>query len=283
MTRKQALGRGLSALLPGGEDVPRGTALQEVEIDHLKTGRYQPRRGFPEGSLAELAASIREHGVVQPLVVVVRGEGFEVVAGERRLRAARLAGLTRVPVVVREMPSDRELLELALVENLQREDLNAIEEAEAYGRLREEFSLTQEQIAAAVGKDRATVANSLRILRLPQSVKDLVRDGALSGGHARALAGLASPDEQQGLAEEVIRRGLSVRQTEARVAQITAEPKVRREKRRDPFTRDAEEKLSRRLRTRVRIARRRRGGRIELLFGSEEELIGLYERLMGKG
>lgn len=246
------------------------------------TGRLQPRKGFPEAGLAELAASIREHGVVQPLVVVPRGEKFEVVAGERRLRAARLAGLPRVPVLVREKPSDRELLELALVENLQREDLNAIEEAEAYGRLKEEFSLTQEQIAAAVAKDRATVANSLRILRLPQSVKSLVREGLLSGGHARALAGLASPDEQEGLAEEVVRRGLSVRQTEARVAASTAEPRVRREKRRDPFTRDAEEKLGRRLRTRVRIARRRRGGRIELAFASEEELIGLYERLMGK-
>jgi len=282
VTRKQALGRGLSALLPGGEDVPRGTPLQEVEVERLVTGQFQPRKGFPEAGLAELAASIREHGVVQPLVVVPRGESFEVVAGERRLRAARLAGLSTVPVVVREKPSDRELLELALVENLQREDLNPIEEAEAYGRLKEEFSLTQERIAAAVGKNRTTVANSLRILRLPLSVKNLVREGLLSGGHARALSSLGSPDEQQGLAEEVIRRGLSVRQTEARVAAATAGPRIRREKRRDPFTRDAEEKLARRLRTRVRIVRRRRGGRIELGFGSEEELIGLFERLMGK-
>ncbi len=282
MTRKQALGRGLSALLPGGEDVPRGTPLQELPVERLVTGQFQPRKGFPEAGLAELAASIREHGVVQPLVVVPRGDSFEVVAGERRLRAARLAGLATVPVVVREKPSDRDMLELALVENLQREDLNPVEEAEAYGRLREEFSLTQEQIATAVGKDRATVANSLRILRLPTSVKNLVREGLLSGGHARALSSLGSPDEQQGLAEEVIRRGLSVRQTEARVAAATAGPRIRREKRRDPFTRDAEEKLARRLRTRVRIVRRRRGGRIELGFASEEELIGLYERLMGK-
>ncbi len=277
--RKQVLGRGLSALLPGGEDVPRGTPLLEVEIDRLVTGRFQPRRGFEEGSLAELAASIREHGVVQPLVVVVSGDRYEIVAGERRFRAARLAGLERVPVVVRERPSDRELLELALVENLQREDLNAMEEAEAFGRLREEFSLTQEQIAARVGKDRATVANSLRLLKLSSSVKDLIRSGALSGGHARAIASLPTPDEQQGLAEEVIRRGLSVRQTEKRVARISGGPRVLREKRRDPFTRDAEEKLSRHLQTRARIVRRRRGGRIELGFSSEEELIGLYERL----
>ncbi len=247
------------------------------------SGRYQPRRGFAPGPLEELAASIREHGVVQPIVVVARGEKLEIVAGERRYRAARLAGLERVPVVIREKPADRELLELALVENLQREDLNPMEEAEAFGRLKEEFALTQEQIAERVGKDRATVSNSLRILRLPNSVKELVRDGALSGGHARALVGLPTPDEQQGLAEEIIRRGLSVRQTEARVARSTTGPRVKRERRRDPFTRDAEEKLSRRLRTRVRISRKRRGGRIELLFGSEEELIGLFERLMGKG
>ena len=282
MTRKQALGRGLSALLPGGEDVPRGTQLQEIEVERLVTGRYQPRRGFSPERLAELASSIREHGVVQPLVVVARGEKFEIVAGERRFRAAQLAGLTRVPVVVRLKPSDRELLELALVENLQREDLNAMEEAEAFGRLKEEFSLTQEQIATRVGKERATVANSLRLLRLPSSVKDFVREGLLSGGHARALAGLATPDDQQGLAQEVIRRNLSVRQTEARVATLLAPPSVKRERRRDPFTRDAEEKLSRRLHTRVRIARRRRGGRIEIAFSSEEELIGLFERLTGK-
>ncbi len=282
MSRKQALGRGLSALIPGGQDVPRGTLLHEVELARLSTGRFQPRRGFAEEGLLELAASIREHGVVQPLVVVPRADGFEIVAGERRFRAAQLAGLERVPVVVREKPSDRELLELALVENLQREDLNAIEESEAFGRLREEFALTQEQIATRVGKDRATVANSLRLLRLPSSVKDLVRDGSLSGGHARAISSLATPDEQQGLAELVLKKNLSVRQTEAFVARLAAPAKVKRDKRRDPFTRDAEEKLSRRLRARVRIARRRRGGRIEISFSSEEELIGLYERLIGK-
>ena len=282
MNRKQALGRGLSALIPGGQDVPRGTLLHEVELARLSTGRFQPRRSFAEEGLLELAASIREHGVVQPLVVVPRADGFEIVAGERRFRAAQLAGLERVPVVVREKPSDRELLELALVENLQREDLNPIEESEAYGRLREEFALTQEQIATRVGKDRATVANSLRLLRLPSSVKDLVREGSLSGGHARAIASLPTPDEQQGLAELVLKKNLSVRQTEALVARLAAPAKIKRDKRRDPFTRDAEEKLSRRLRARVRIARRRRGGRIEISFSSEEELIGLYERLIGK-
>lgn len=280
--RKPALGRGLSALLPGKDDVPRGTHPTEVEITRLKPSRFQPRRDFSESSLASLASSIKEQGIVQPIVVVVRGEYFEIVAGERRWRAAALAGLERVPVTVREKSSDRDMLEAALVENLQREDLNPLEAAEAYARLREEFALTQEKIADRVGKDRATIANSLRLLKLPLTVRDKIRDGSLSGGHAKALAALSSADDQERLSEEIIRRALSVRQTEKRVARMAAGEKVRHEKRRDPFTRDAEEKLSRRFRTRVRILRRRRGGKIEIAFGSEEELVGLYERLSGR-
>jgi ParB family chromosome partitioning protein len=280
-TRKPALGKGLSALLPG-PDVPRGTSARELDVASLAPSRYQPRRRFDEAGLADLAASIKEQGIVQPIVVVPGSGGrYEIVAGERRWRAAAKAGLTRVPVVIRERRSDRDMLELALVENLQREDLNPLEAAEAYHRLREEFGLTQEQIASRVGKDRATVANALRLLRLPASVREKIREGALSAGHARALAALSSADDQERLAEEILRRALSVRQTEKRVAAIAAGPRVRHERRRDPFTRDAEEKLSRRLHTRVRIARRRRGGRIEISFASEEELIGLYERLAG--
>ena len=281
MKGKPALGRGLSALLPARDDVPRGTSVREIDIDRIDPGRLQPRRRFPVETLSELAASIKEQGVLQPLVVVARGDRYEIVAGERRFRAAALAGLARVPVVVREVASERELLELALVENLQREDLNPIEAAQAYGRLREEFGLTQERIAERVGKDRATVANAMRLLKLPAAVQELVREGALSGGHARALASLSSADDQQRLADEIARRGLSVRETERRVAAAGA-PRVRPERRRDPFTRDAEEKLTRRLSTRVRIVRRRRGGRIEISFASEEELIGLFERLASR-
>ena len=283
MTRKQALGRGLSALLPGKEDVPRGTLTREVETDRLVPSRFQPRQRLSAEGLAELAASIREQGIVQPIVVVPHGEKFEIVAGERRWRAAAQAGLARVPVFVREKGSDKEMLEIALVENLQREDLNPLEAAAAYSRLKEEFHLTQEDVARRVGKDRATVANSLRLLRLPASVREKILSGELSAGHAKALAALASADDQERLAQEIVRRALSVRQTERRVATLAAQPKLRREHRRDPFTRDAEEKLSRRLATRVRIVRRRRGGKIEIAFGSEEELIGLYERLTGKG
>jgi ParB family chromosome partitioning protein len=284
MAKKQALGRGLSALLPGKDDkgVPRGTLADEVSVDRLVPSRFQPRRAFAEAALAELCASIKEQGIVQPIVVVPRGEKLEIVAGERRWRAARLAGLVKVPVVIREKTSDRDLLEIALVENLQREDLNAIEAAEAYARLREEFHLTQEDVARRVGKDRATVANALRLLKLPASVRERVRDGSLSAGHARALAALSAADDQELLAEEILRRSLSVRQAEKRVAAMLAGPKLKREHRRDPFTREAEEKLARRLHARVKIVRRRRGGRIEIGFGSEEELIGLYERLSGK-
>jgi ParB family chromosome partitioning protein len=279
MTQKQALGRGLSALLPGRDDVPRETGAREVEIGRLVPNRFQPRREFAEGPLAELAASIREQGIVQPIVVTPRGEKLEIVAGERRWRAAALAGLTKVPVVWREKQSESDLLEVALVENLQREDLNPLDAAEAYARLKDEFRLSHEKIADRVGKDRTTVTNALRLLKLPASVRDRIRSGLLSGGHARALASLASADDQERLAEEILRRGLSVRQTEKRVAGMGSADKIRREHRRDPFTRDAEEKLSRRLRARVHIVRRRRGGRIEVGFGSEEELIGLYERL----
>jgi ParB family chromosome partitioning protein len=277
--KKPALGRGLSALLPGKDDVPRGTQ-REAETGQLRPSRFQPRRDFSEAALADLAQSIREQGIVQPIVVVARGEGFEIVAGERRWRAAKLAGLDRVPIVVREHASDRELLELALVENLQREDLNPLEAAEAYARLREEFQLTQDQIADRVGKERTTISNSLRLLKLSSQIKDRVRSGELSAGHAKALLALSSVDDQERLAEEIVRRSLSVRQTEKRAATMAAGDKIVREKRRDPFTRDAEEKLSRRLQTKVRIVRKRRGGRIELSFGSEEELIGLFENLM---
>ena len=281
--KKPALGRGLSALLPGKDDVPRGTSsAQEVELDRISPSRFQPRREFSEASLADLAQSIREQGIVQPIVVVRRGDRFEIVAGERRWRAARLAGLERVPVSIRDRSSDRDLLEAALVENVQREDLNVLEAAEAYARLREEFGLTQEKIADRVGKDRATIANILRILKLSSNVRDRIRTGELSAGHAKALLALAATDDQERLAEEIVRRALSVRQAEKRAATMAAGDHVIEERRRDPFTRDAEEKLSRALQTRARIVRRRRGGKIELTFGSEEELIGLFERLTGR-
>ena len=177
-----------------------------------------------------MANSIKEQGIVQPVVVVPLGDKFEIVAGERRWRAAALAGLELVPVVVRGRRSDKEMLEIALVENLQREDLNPLEAAAAYARLKEEFHLTQEDVARRVGKDRATVANALRILKLPASVREKIRDGSLSAGHAKALAALSSADDQERLAEEILRRSLSVRQTEKRVASFGKEGRVVRDR-----------------------------------------------------
>jgi len=282
--KRKTLGRGLSALLPGKEGESRSGA-RETDLSSLHPNPLQPRTDFDPRGLAELAESIRVNGIVQPIVVAPRSAGgFTILAGERRFRAARAAGLSRVPIVVREAAGDRERLELALVENLQREDLNPMEAAAAYGRLREEFKLTQEQIAERVGKERSTVANSLRILKLPSSVRDMIRAGAISAGHAKALTSLPSADDQVRLAEEIVRRALSVRQTEKRVSAMAgAAARVQREKPRDPFSRDAEDKLSRRLRARVRLERKKRGGRIEIDFASEEDLIRIFEMLMGKG
>ena len=281
--KRQPLGRGLSALLPGKEEKRDEPGRREVEIAKIRPGRLQPRLQFDAEALAGLAKSIRQNGIVQPILVAPAENGeFTIIAGERRFRAAREAGLARVPVIVRSPRNDEERLELALIENIQREDLNPMEEAAAYGRLREEFHLTQEEIAEKVGKDRSTVANSLRILRLPSQVRDLLRNGALSAGHAKAIASLPSADDQNRLAEEIVRRGLSVRAAEQRAAAMSSPPAARKEKKRDPFSRDAEEKLARRLHAKVQLRRRRRGGSISIDFGSEEELIRLFELLMGK-
>ena len=285
--KRQPLGRGLSALLPGKEEKLERSGLsgqREVDVAKIRPSRLQPRTHFRAESLAELAKSIRANGIVQPILVAPAENGeFTILAGERRFRAAKQAGLSRVPVILRVPRNDEERLELALIENLQREDLNPMEEAAAYGRLREEFHLTQEQIAEKVGKDRSSVANSLRLLRLPAQVRDLIRGGELSAGHAKAIAALSSADDQVRLAEEIVRRALSVRAAEARAAAMSKPAMaVRKEKKRDPFSRDAEEKLSRRLHTRVELHRRRRGGSISIDFGSEEELIRLFEILIGK-
>jgi ParB family chromosome partitioning protein len=282
--KRKTLGRGLSALLPGKDAEPRMTGQREADLASLHANPLQPRTEFVAERLSELAESIRANGILQPIVVSPRpAGGFTILAGERRFRAAKLAGLTRVPIVVRETPSDRERLELALVENIQREDLNPMDAASAYGRLREEFRLSQEQIAEKVGKERSTVANMLRILKLSSGVREMVRSGALSAGHAKALTSLPSADDQLRLAEEIVRRDLSVRQAEKRAAAMaSSEGKIRREKPRDPFVRDAEEKLSRRLQAKTEVRRARRGGTITIRFGSEDELIRIYDQLMGK-
>jgi ParB family chromosome partitioning protein len=280
MTTRRALGRGLSALLP--ERTPQaGETLLELDIERIIPNLDQPRTAFPEEKLEELAQSIREHGILQPVVVRRHGEMFQIVAGERRWRAAQRAGLHRIPVVIREVP-DEQLLELALVENLQREDLTPIEEAQAYRRLMDELGLTQEQIAVRLGKDRTTVANAIRLLRLPSDIQKLVEDQLLSPGHARALLALDREELQRRVAQSVIERGLSVRETERLVRRtLRGEPVlVGNTSSADPNVKFAESKLSKLLGTKVRIVGRGGGGYIEIAYYNAEDLDRLYNQLL---
>lgn len=280
MERRPALGKGLSALLPDAPEPARAGAI-EVDIDLLAPSEQQPRLNADDRKLDELAASIRANGIIQPILVRRTGAAYRIIAGERRWRAAQKAGLLKVPVVIRDVPegAGRQLLELALVENLQREDLNPIDEALAYQRLVDEFGLTQDQVAAAVGKDRTSVANYLRLLRLPEEVRGDVASGALSMGHARALLGLSDAASQRHAARDAIARSLSVRDTELLVKKLAAPPAARTAAAPDVHTRAAEDRLRFALGTKVRIVRRRQGGTIEIEFGSESELNRLYDLL----
>ena len=287
MEKRPALGKGLSALIPDAPEPPRSSPV-ELDIDRLTPNTYQPRGQFDDGRLDELAKSIASNGVIQPIVVRKVGDQFHIIAGERRWRAAQKAGLKRVPVVVKDVPSGSEqsVLEMALIENIQRENLNPIDEALAYRRLSDEFKLTQEQIATSVGKDRATVANFIRLLRLPEEVRADVASGSLSMGHARALLALTNEADQRRIAREVVSRNLSVRETESMVRKATEEKGPSRAgaeaPKADVHTRAAEDRLRLRFGTKVRIVRSGRKGRIEIDFGNEDELIRLFEQLTGE-
>lgn len=288
--KRRGLGRGLNALL-GDEAAAAGTSAEasrptRLGIDDLVPNRYQPRTRFDERKLADLADSIRSQGVVQPIVVTPeKGEPgrFTIIAGERRWRAARLAGLDAVPVVVREVDDDRQLLEMALVENVQRSDLDPIEEAEAYQLLADRFSLSQEAIAKRVGKGRPTISNALRLLRLPPTIQDALRDGRLTAGQARPLLSVSDARRQGALAERAIEEGLTARELE----RLASEPSPKKAKKKagnaaepDVHTRAAVDNLTRQLQTRVEIVRRGKKGHLRIHFHSEEELIRLYELLV---
>lgn len=290
--KRPALGRGLSALIPDNAPpsvramMDRDRPPVELDIDQLIPNPRQPRTVIDELKLDELAQSIRANGVIQPVIVrrstapvtQAGSEQYEIIAGERRWRAAQRAGLLKVPIVVRDVPDDK-LLEVALIENIQRENLNPIEEAQAYRRLADDHQLSQDQMAIAVGKDRATISNYMRLLKLPAEVLNDVAAGSLAMGHARALLGLSEEAAQRRLARETVSRGLSVRETEALVRREN-EPVVATELvRPDANTRAAEEKLRLTLGTRVRIVRKGNGGRIELDFVNEDELQRIYEQL----
>lgn len=283
MTRKP-LGRGLGALLSAEQTISQDESF-EVGIDLIEPSAVQPRGRFDEIKLQELAKSIESNGLVQPLLVRRLGMRYELVAGERRLRAAKLAGLSRVPVVVRDVP-DEKVLELALIENIQREDLNAIEEAQAYKNLIETLGLTQEALAERVGRDRSYITNHLRLLRLPEDIQELIKDEKLSSGHARTLLGTRDLDLQRRVARRIIERGLSVRETERLIQDIAEGPGAKRRAakptRSDPNVLAVESKLRRHFGTHVKILQNQgqKQGRIEIKFYDLSDLERLYRLLV---
>ena len=294
---KPVLGRGLSALLGGGAgrtspfsnepsaapSAPPATApppsesVLQVAIHRVEPCAFQPRKDFSADALQELCDSIREQGILQPLIVRPKGDQYELIAGERRWRAAQLAGLTQVPVIVRSA-DDRAVLELALIENLQRENLNPIEEALGYNQLIDQFQLTQEEAATKVGKSRAVVANALRLLKLPSEIQGYVRDGRLSVGHAKVILGLPASDSQKLAAERILKNGLSVRQTEELVSHLQKSPMVSNGGDskvglpRDPHVRDVENKLQERFGTKVSVRYKQGKGAVEIKFFNDDDL-----------
>lgn len=280
--RTGGLGKGLDALFPDmdmGPDARQSSGLLECDIDGISPNPHQPRRDFPENEMAELADSIKVQGILQPLLVRPAGDGYELIAGERRLRAAKMAGLFKVPVIVKDI-NDTELLELSIIENIQRQDLNPMEEAEAYRRLMTEFQMTQERVAARVGKSRSAVANFLRLNQLPEDIKASLKSGQISMGHARSLLAADTPAIQRKAWEIVTAKGLSVRETESLVARLNVEPESA-----PPPPKGAdevhfasiEEDLTRHFGTKVLIRRMGKRGKVEIEFYSNEDL----DRLLG--
>jgi len=287
MSSRRGLGKGLGALIPGAE-APSG--VTEVRVSEITTNPRQPRHDIPAESLRELADSIREHGVLQPLIVTEiappganRLPRYQLIAGERRWRAATLAGLAVVPVLVKEA-TPQQTLELALVENIQRADLNPLEEASAYHQLMEDFGLTQEQVSERVGRSRVTVANSLRLLRLADEIKDALLANRISEGHARALLGLTNAHLQLRVLRAIEHGGLSVRQTEELVRRLTSEAEAPEQPApsQTPETRALEDRLRRALGTKVNLFRSKRGGKLVIHFFSEEELQSIFDHIVGE-
>ena len=266
--------------VPAAVDTVHGQSVLEVAVGKILPNPHQPRVDFSEDRLSELAESIREHGIIQPLIVTRRGESFELIAGERRLQAAKRAGLDTVPVVVREA-EEEDKFELAIIENIQRHDLNALEEARAYRRLIDEFHLTQEEVARKMGKSRSLIANTLRLLQLPVEVQRSLQEGVISEGHARAVLSVAGTEKQLALFEAIVRENLTVREAEARSRTVT--PKTyNRIVVADPAAKQAEEKLMSLLGTRVRVARAGKGGRITIEYYGPDDLDRLMEKLSGR-
>jgi ParB family chromosome partitioning protein len=273
------LGRGLDALIPA-LDVTDDDKVVQISLKELRANPYQPRKTFSDESIQELAASIKEHGVIQPIIVRKVLKGYEIIAGERRFRASQLCGLETIPCVVRDF-TDQQVMEIALIENLQREDLNAIEIANAYQNLIDQFHYTQEELSTRVGKSRSHIANFLRLLQLPQEIKDYVSRGTLSMGHARAIVGVQDETTQKELAQQTIRNRWSVRELEAAIQGLSekkdAKPKKPKRALSDPYIEQAEARLREYYRTTVKIRHQKSKGKIEISYYSIEDL----ERLLG--
>jgi ParB family chromosome partitioning protein len=274
---RQALGKGLRSLIPQSDTLNRNLVSQ-IEVDKITANPFQPRKHFDQEKLEELAESIKNHGVLEPIIVRRAGGEYQIVIGERRWRACQLAGLATVPAVVKEL-SDREMTEMALIENLQREDLNAIEEAEGYQILIDEFSLTQEEVARSVGRKRSSVANALRLLSLEPQIKQMVAEGRLSRGHAKVLLSVNPGKQRMSLAQKVVEEDLSVRQLEKLIQQ---KPKPGKDKAgRDPEVQMVQDELQRLLGTKVRLTYKRGKGKIEIEYYSDDELERIIELLRG--
>lgn len=283
---KKGLGKGLQALIPNNNDegIAEGQ-VREINLDFIKPNAFQPRRVFDETKLNELSDSIKEHGVVQPILVrKTAKDAYEIVAGERRLKAAKKAGLKSIPVVLKEY-NDREMAEIAIIENIQREDLNPIEEAQAYKKLMDEYGLTQEQLSNRVGKSRPFIANIVRLLNLNPTIQEFLSKGLLSAGHARSLLGIEKKEQQLRIAEDIIKKNLSVRETERIIknqAKDNYKTKIIKERPKDTIFGQIEEKLREHLGTQVKVKKSGNKGKIEIDYYNEDDMERVIEILLGK-
>lgn len=271
---KKALGKGLGALISASEEVNHGVI--ELRINDVEPNLNQPRKFFNDEKLQQLSESIKEHGVVQPIIVKKEEDRYSIIAGERRWRASRLAGLTTIPAIIKD-GSDKQLMEIALIENIQREDLNPVEEAEAYERLLNEHSMTQEELSKVVGKSRPSIANSIRLLSLNENVRSFLVTGELSSGHARTLVAIDNHDLQQSAADEIIKKGMSVRETESYVKRLLSYPKEKKENEFSIENKSVEEKIQKYLGTKVKFVPGKNKGKIVIEYFSNDELDRLLE------